>query len=68
MAPRHVLRVFCMDGPCQGPKLMHGPSGRILLAGIERGHHYIYRLDSTRHLRTAARINVYFERIDVTAR
>ena len=44
---------------------MHGPSGRILLAGIEQGHHYIYRLDSTPHLRPAARVNAYFERVDL---
>jgi hypothetical protein len=62
MAQLDILRVFCMDGTCPGPKLMHRPTGRILLAGIEEGHQYIYRLDRTTHVRTAPRINAYFER------
>ena len=64
MTERPVIRVFCMNGPCQGPKLMNAATGQILLAGIDERQRYIYRIDSAPHVPTATRTNAYFERTD----
>jgi len=45
MATGTVLRVFCVDGPCQGVQLLDLDRGRVLFSDVIDAEDCIYRVN-----------------------
>ena len=43
MSASAIIRVFCVDGPCEGVQYMDEATGRILFEKSQQWH--VYRLD-----------------------
>ena len=61
-----IVRVFCVDGPCQGLHYVNLDTGRVLFSDVPDSHLCVYRISigSTASTEAGSYPTAYLERLD----